>query len=175
MKFRIDRVCPTRDELVISADEARALLEVMAIALGADRRVDDDERACFVAAAVHIDALVGEVVGPEVGPYRTAAAVESEPRGAMSEGAAHALLDALLPVPGEDAIGARGDRLLAQLRREATRELAFRLAVAASIADLSIEPAEDDLIAELRALLAIERGRATDLMAATYAALGSRR
>lgn len=174
MKFRVDRVVPSRDELALSEEEVRAALEIMAIAIAADGRVDEDERECFVAAAIRLDALVGDLAPADVGPYRTAAKLEEAARVAMTSAEARRLLDELLSLARGDALADRGERLAAALTRTTPRELAFRLAVAAAVADLSIEPAEEGLIAELRALLAIDRARAAELMAATYAALGAR-
>jgi hypothetical protein len=152
-KVHVSRVLPRTGDGTLTADEARAILAIGYMTGEADARVADEEEDAFVELAHALQGLVG--------------ANDAK----MADGALDTMLESL-----EERIDKNGrDTALAEVVRELgrplVRELAYKVSVAMSVADLDRSDAEADFDDELLAALGFTEEQASLLTEDVYSAL----
>lgn len=169
---RLERLIPAPVEGALTFDEADAVLEAVFVTLAANGEVNEAEYAAFarVAKAVHLTARA--VVGGE-DPYRTSADPDDSPNEPLTAEAVDARIDALVKAYERDGLDARLAEVARRLGRDRARDLAFELAVAGAVTDLSRSEDEDQTVARLRSALGISRARGDELVGHAYAVLSA--
>jgi hypothetical protein len=136
----------------LTAAEADAILEIVFLAMVADRLLNDEEADAFVRTMLRV-----------LGPHASAARVRRimERFGRRLE-------------RGERCVAARCarvDEVATKLRRKAARELAYKLAYVMSLSDLRTNESEFLFDQQLRAALRIDEARADELSDAAAGAV----
>jgi hypothetical protein len=149
----VARVLPRTGPGTLTAPEARAILTVAFLSTEADDHLADEEEASFREVAAALRKLVGEKD-----------ASMSDPKlDAMLEEVA-----AKLDRDGEEAVLAS---VVPALERPLARELAYKVAVAMSLADLDKSDDERDFDDALVEALGLSEEQADTLAGDVYAAL----
>jgi tellurite resistance protein len=149
----VSRVLPRTGAGTLTVVEAQAILKVAFLAGEADARVDDAEEDAFMELARALRGLVSDT-----DPAMADAALD-----AMIEG-----FDEKLEASGRDAALAQ---TVKDLTRPLTRDLAYKVAVAMSVADMDRADAEADFDDQLLAALGLSEEQASLLTEDVYSAL----
>ncbi len=130
-------LAPDAPGLVLTQGEARAIVQVLYLALEADLDEDSDEMTLFRALNTQVSELAG--VSALTDPPLRRVPMDDEERGA------------------------RVRELAGQLGSRASRELAYMLAYLVIVTDLALAPIESTFLGELRRAFGISESRAGDL------------
>jgi hypothetical protein len=152
-KVSISRVLPRTGPGTLSSVEAYAILQVAFLAGDADSRIDDAEEDAFAELARSLKGLV------ETGS------------ASMNDDALEGMLDGF-----DEMIESKGRKAaltlaVKELTRPLTREIAYKVSVAMSVADMDRADAEEDFDDQLLVALGLTEDQASLLTEDVYSAL----